>query len=828
MLDHVGSVALEVNRHGLDAGDGAQTRHGVDHAADLLERGARGEDLVDQLGVGTRGAFAGEDLRDEVLRGDVEAGAFDGLAARNDHPFSFGVLLNREIVADLVLPGVGGGELAVREGELFFSDAGLVKVLEKLVGTPGEVGAFEVDRAGGIDLALGSFGREERVAVEVGRVELECRGAGERELGTDLIGVGAGGRIRGRAAEGHLGVFTEHDGRADFKDEVRSGLGGRRVGLDLVSHGRGDVETEVTGFSRQRAVDLVGLVDDDVGALDVERAVAEREGADFNAGFAFDVQRLGAHGLSNGIELDGAAVFFRLVAAFACAFTAGHDLRRGGLDGGRGKRDRADGDVAALDRLGGVGVRDVLDCKLVGFSLDGIVVGLLERLKLLFVHLAEELFKLRGVVVLRPVFEPELGDVDVFSTGVREVVDSPDRSADEARERCNLDGRRHLEGRRIEREAAERQGRRIAMVAEVGNLVVFNLELGVVVDRDGAELGDIPRTLIFRVDIAFGAGLGSGGFCFPFGLVAGERDRALVVVAIGSDLAVVTLLEGLSLAEGEGGAGGEVLVFGLGEVERAAVSEGAHDEALVDGELAAFIERDLAVGHADARLVVFAFLLVGFGLELVALVFVRQGGVRERDVAHDDGGGGGFKIGRLVEAVDRQIVVDLERARVDEGAGDRDRLVGFERAVVDVVSLPAVLSSVPLPIVIVLWLASVPSPIVTVPEAFVNLSSNFLAQASSQVCSFWTVPATVLSVVLSAVPMVSSTFVLASSVSPAMAPAEKTASVVRTAATSGFLEKVALLIDLSFVDDPGVVHEWQIPARIPKTGVGKSASLGSP
>ena len=105
----------------------------------------------------------------------------------------------------------------------------------------------------------------------------------------------------------------------------------------------------------------------------------------------------------------------------------------------------------------------------------------------------------------------------------------------------------------------------------------------------------------------------------------------------------------------------------------------------------------------------------------------------------------------------------------------------------------------PLPIVIVLWLASVLSSIVTVPEAFVNLSSNFLAQASSQVCSFWTVPATVLSVVLSAVPMVSLTFVLASSVSPAMAPAEKTASVVRTAATSGFLEKVALLIDLSFV-----------------------------
>lgn len=39
---------------------------------------------------------------------------------------------------------------------------------------------------------------------------------------------------------------------------------------------------------------------------------------------------------------------------------------------------------------------------------------------------------------------------------------------------------------------------------------------------------------------------------------------------------------------------------------------------------------------------------------------------------------------------------------------------------------------------------------------------------------------------------------------------------------STFIAKV------SFVDDPGVVHEWQIPARIPKTGVGKSASLGSP
>ena len=110
-----------------------------------------------------------------------------------------------------------------------------------------------------------------------------------------LLGFGGGvsGLLRG-SAEGHLGIFTEHDGRADFKDEVRSGLGGRRVGLDLVGHGRGDVETEVAGFSRQRAVDLVGLVDDDIGVLNVERAVAEREGADFNAGFAVDVQRLGA------------------------------------------------------------------------------------------------------------------------------------------------------------------------------------------------------------------------------------------------------------------------------------------------------------------------------------------------------------------------------------------------------------------------------------------------------------------------------------------------------------------------------------------------------
>ena len=44
-------------------------------------------------------------------------------------------------------------------------------------------------------------------------------------------------------------------------------------------------------------------------------------------------------------------------------------------------------------------------------------------------------------------------------------------------------------------------------------------------------------------------------------------------------------------------------------------------------ELAAGLERDIAVTHASARfgrLVVFAFLLVGFGLELVALVIVRE------------------------------------------------------------------------------------------------------------------------------------------------------------------------------------------------------------
>ena len=504
----------------------------------------------------------------------------------------------------------------------------------------------------------------------------------------------------------------------------------------------------------------------------MERAVGEREGADFNAGVVLDLERLGAHGLGDGVDSDGAAVSGRVVTC-TFAFAAGHDLRRVGLDGAfdRGKRDRTDGDVAALDRLGGVGGLDLIDRELVGFLLDVRVVGRLERLKLLFVHLAEELFKLRGVVVLRPVVESELGDVDVFSTGVGEGVDSLDRNVDEARERCNLDGRRHLEGRRIEREAAERQGRRIAMVAEVSNLVVFNRELGVVVDRDGAELGDIPRTILFRFGIAFGAGLGSGVFYFPVGLVAGERDGALMVVAV-VDLAVLTLLEGLSLAEGEGGAGGEVLVFGLGEVERAAVSEGAHDEALVDGELAASghgnevadlggvagviavlkdvggesalvtdgdgilllgldgapgglavdcgrvciggdgeagagvkgfrevdelaagLERDIAVTHASARfglLVGFAFLLLGFGLERVALVVVRQGGVRERDVAHDDGGRRRLKIGVDGEAVDPHVRLvvggsarDFDLALgVVKAARHRQVGTGLERAVVD-------------------------------------------------------------------------------------------------------------------------------------------------
>ena len=306
----------------------------------------------------------------------------------------------------------------------------------------------------------------------------------------------------------------------------------------------------------------------------------------------------------------------------------------------------------------------------------------------------------------------------------------------------------------------------------VCNLVVFNnLELGVVVDRDVAELGDIPGTIL-RFGIAFGAGLGSGCFYFPFRLVAGERDGALMVVAVGIDLAVIPLLESLFLAEGEGGAGGEVLVFGLGEVERAAVSEGAHDEALVDGELAASghgnevadlggvagviavlkdvggesalvtdgdgilllgldgapgglavdfgrvciggdgeagagvkgfrevdelaagLERDIAVTHASARfglLVGFAFLLLGFGLERVALVVVRQGGVRERDVAHDDGGRRRLKIGVDGEAVDPHVRLvvggsarDFDLALgVVKAARHRQVGTGLERAVVD-------------------------------------------------------------------------------------------------------------------------------------------------
>ena len=56
-------------------------------------------------------------------------------------------------------------------------------------------------------------------------------------------------------------------------------------------------------------------MDDDVGALDVERAVAEREGADFNAGVVLDLERLGAHGLGDGVDSDGAAVG-RLFIAF--------------------------------------------------------------------------------------------------------------------------------------------------------------------------------------------------------------------------------------------------------------------------------------------------------------------------------------------------------------------------------------------------------------------------------------------------------------------------------------------------------------------------------
>ena len=511
-------------------------------------------------------------------------------------------------------------------------------------------------------------------------------------------------------------------------------------------------------------------MDDDVGALDVERAVTEREGADFNAGVAFDLQRLGAHGLGDGVDSDGAAVNRRVVAF---AFASGHDLRRVGLDGtfDRGKRDRADGNVAARDRLNRVD-SGFADHKLVGFTLDGFAVGLLERLKLLFVQRAEEVLEVPGVVVLRPLGGVERDLLVVIGDA---VIDLCKGGLDEVLELFNLDGRRHLEGRRIEREAAERQGGRVAMFCEVVSrlsLVVGNRELGVVVDRNGAELGDIPRTLIFRVGIAFGAGLGSGGFFFPDGLVVGERDAALIVVAVGNDLAVLTLLEGLSLAEGEGGAGGEVLVLPLRKVELAVLGEGAHGEALVDGERAAlghgnevgdggasagimvvhkvvdgesalvtdgdgtvllgvdgapggcavdlcragvlgdgearaavksaflideiavFIERDIVVGHADARfglLVVFAFLLVGFGLELVALVFVREGGVRERDVAHEDRGGDGLKVGVVGEAVDRHVrlVVGVSARDFDLALGvvkaARHRQVGtgLERAVVD-------------------------------------------------------------------------------------------------------------------------------------------------
>ena len=105
------------------------------------------------------------------------------------------------------------------------------------------------------------------------------------------------------------------------------------------------------------------------------------------------------------------------------------------------------------------------------------------------------------------------------------------------------------------------------------------------------------------------------------------------------------------------------------------------------------------------------------------------------------------------------------------------------------VSLPAVLLASSLLIVILslFW-----PLIVTLPEAFVKSLLKVLAQSSSQVFSSLMVWGTVLA----PVPTVS---VTSCSPSAAMAPVEKTASVVRTAATSGFLEKVALLIDLSFV-----------------------------
>ena len=428
----------------------------------------------------------------------------------------------------------------------------------------------------------------------------------------------------------------------------------------------------------------------------MERAVAERERTDFNAGVVFDLQRLGAHGLGDGVDSDGAAVngFFLAVGGGDGLVKLRHVSRDvQGLD--RLERDRADGNVAARDRLCGVGVLDLIDRELGGFSLDGMVVGGRELLLLFFGQRAEELLEVLGVVVLSPLGGVELDLVSIGDV----VVDLCKGGLDEAHELFNLEGRRHLEGRRIEREAAERQGRRIAMVAEVGNLVVFNRELGVVVDRDGAELGDIPRTILFRFGIAFGAGLGSGGFYFPVGRVVGERDGAIMVVAV-VDLAVLTLLEGLSLAEGEGGAGGEVLVFGLGEAEGSALSEGAHGEALVDGERAAFGHGNEVADLGGVAGVIAVLEVVGGEGTLVAdgdgLFLLGVDGA-PGGLAVDLGRAGTSilgdgELGAAVKSAfgvdelaarDRQVGVGLERARVDKGAVDRDRLVGFDRAVVD-------------------------------------------------------------------------------------------------------------------------------------------------
>ena len=144
--------------------------------------------------------------------------------------------------------------------------------------------------------------------------------------------------------------------------------------------------------------------------------------------------------------------------------------------------------------------------------------------------------------------------------------------------------------------------------------------------------------------------------------------------------------DGILLLGLDGAPGGLAVDCGIDCIGGDGEAGAAVKSAFGVDELAAGLERDIAVTHASARfgrLVVFAFLLVGFGLELVALVIVREGGVLERDVAHDDGGGGGLKVVGLVEAVDPHVGVGLERARVDKGAVDRDRLVGFERAVVD-------------------------------------------------------------------------------------------------------------------------------------------------